>query len=140
MNLLGEYRHTIDAKNRLFIPAKFREELGNEFFITRKTETCLAIYPPEKWKALSDKLNSFPDSQVAQIKRFIFSKSAALTPDPHGRIIVPSDLLKHAKIEKSTVIAGVGDYAEIWAEDLYDKQESEIDMAEMDALLRQLGL
>ena len=140
MNLLGEFRHTVDAKNRLFIPSKYREEIGGEFFVTRRTETCLAIYPPEKWKSLSDKLNSFPDSQVAQIKRFIFSKSAALTPESHGRIILPTDLIKYAQIEKNVVIAGMGDYAEIWSDTLYDKMESELDISEMDALLRELGL
>ncbi len=140
MNLLGEFRHSLDAKNRLFIPAKFREELGEEFYVTRKTETCLAVYPKEKWQALSDKLNSFPDSQVAQIKRFIFSKSAALSPDANGRIVLPIDLLKHAQIEKHAVINGVCDHAEIWSEALYDKQAAEVDMVAMNELLQKLGL
>ena len=139
LNLLGEYRHTLDSKNRLFIPAKFREILGDEFVVTRKTDTCLAIYPPEKWKALSDKLNSFPDSKVGPIKRFIFSKSESCTPDSNGRIV-----LKPAGVspdeDKACVIVGMGDHAEIWSASLYEAQEASINMDDMKSMLLELGL
>ena len=65
MTLLGEYRHVVDTKNRLFIPAKFREELGETFYITRKImEKCLAIYSEAEWQKFSEKLNTLPDSKV----------------------------------------------------------------------------
>ena len=68
---VGEYRHTLDAKNRVFIPAKHRELLGDSFYITRKTEQCLAISSEAEWDKLSDKLNSLPDSIVGMAKQFL---------------------------------------------------------------------
>ena len=89
MTLLGEYRHVIDAKNRLFIPAKFREELGETFYITRKVmEKCLAIYSEAEWQKFSEKIYTLPDSKVGKIKQFIFSKTAQVTADSHGRILI----------------------------------------------------
>ena len=141
MQLVGEYHHTLDAKNRLFIPAKMREEIGPDFYVTRKiTDSCLALYPPEKWRELADKLNSNPDTRYAKIKRFIFSKTVAVSPDSHGRIILPAELLSHAEIDKSVVIVGVGNSAEIWSESLYEAAELEIDPDELLVEAAELGL
>ena len=141
MQLVGEYHHTIDAKNRLFIPAKMREEIGPDFYVTRKiTDSCLALYPPEKWRELSEKLNSNPDSKYAKIKRFIFSKTVSVSPDAHGRIILPPELLSHAQIDKNVVIVGVGNSAEIWSESLYEAAELSIDPEEILIEAGELGL
>lgn len=141
MTLLGEYRHSVDAKNRLFIPAKFREEFGESFYVTRKMgEECLAVYSEEEWKKLAEKLNTLPDSQVGMLKRFVFSKTAQVTPDTHGRILIPSALLQYASIDKNVVIAGVGDHFQIWNEAMWDTNESELDLDEIASLFRQLGL
>ncbi|MBQ8907956.1 MAG: division/cell wall cluster transcriptional repressor MraZ [Clostridia bacterium] len=141
MTLLGEYRHSVDAKNRLFIPAKFREEFGESFYVTRKMgEECLAVYSEEEWKKLAEKLNTLPDSQVGMLKRFVFSKTAQVTPDTHGRILIPSALLQYASIDKNVVIAGVGDHLQIWNEAMWDTNESELDLDEIASLFRQLGL
>ena len=141
MTLLGEYRHSVDAKNRLFIPAKFREEFGESFYVTRKMgEECLAVYSEEDWKKLAEKLNTLPDSQVGMLKRFVFSKTAQVTPDTHGRILIPSALLQYASIDKNVVIAGVGDHLQIWNEAMWDTNESELDLDEIASLFRQLGL
>ena len=141
MELVGEYHHTLDAKNRLFIPAKMRDEIGPDFYVTRKiTNSCLALYPPEKWRELSDKLNSNSDSRYAQLKRFIFSKTVSVTPDSHGRIILPAELLSYAKIDKNAVIVGFGNSAEIWSEALYAAEELAIDPATLLELGNELGL
>lgn len=141
MTLLGEYRHSVDAKNRLFIPAKFREEFGESFYVTRKMgEECLAVYSEEEWKKLAEKLNTLPDSQVGMLKRFVFSKTAQVTPDTHGRILIPSALLQYTSIDKNVVIAGVGDHLQIWNEAMWDTNESELDLDEIASLFRQLGL
>ena len=141
MTLLGEYRHVVDAKNRLFIPAKFREELGETFYITRKImEKCLAIYSEEEWLKFSEKLNTLPDSKVGKIKKFIFSKTAQVTADSHGRILVPANLLAYAEIDKNTVIAGIGDHVQVWNEAAWDAMEAELDLNEMEELFTQLGL
>ncbi len=141
MTLLGEYRHVVDAKNRLFIPAKFREELGESFYITRKImDQCLAIYSEEEWQKFSLKLNELPDSKVGKLKRFIFSKTAQVVPDTHGRILIPANLLAYAGIDKNAVIAGIGDHVQVWNEDTWDAKESELVLAEMEDLFVQLGL
>lgn len=141
MTLLGEYRHNVDPKNRLFIPAKFREELGETFYVTRKImEKCLAIYSEAEWTKFSDKLNTLPDSKVGKIKQFVFSKTAQVSPDTHGRILIPANLLQYANIEKSVVIAGIGDHVQIWNEKDWDAKEEELDLAEMEGLFTELGL
>ena len=141
MTLLGEYRHVVDAKNRLFIPAKFREELGETFYITRKImEKCLAIYSEAEWQKFSLRLNELPESKVGKIKQFVFSKTAQLTPDSHGRILIPANLLAYASIEKNAVVAGIGDHVQIWNEDAWDAKEAELDLAEMEDLFVSLGL
>jgi MraZ protein len=141
MTLLGEYRHVVDTKNRLFIPAKFRDELGESFYITRKImEKCLAIYSEAEWQKFSEKLNTLPDSKVGKIKQFIYSKTAQVTADSHGRILVPANLLSYAGIDKSTVIAGIGDHVQIWDEKAWDDKEAELDLTEMEDLFSQLGL
>lgn len=141
MTLLGEYRHNVDPKNRLFIPAKFREELGETFYVTRKImEKCLAIYSEAEWTKFSEKLNTLPDSKVGKIKQFIFSKTAQVSPDTHGRILIPANLLQYANIEKNVVIAGIGDHVQIWNEKDWDAKEQELDLAEMEGLFTELGL
>ena len=141
MTLLGEYRHALDPKNRLFIPAKFREELGETFYITRKImEKCLAIYSETEWQKFSEKLNTLPDSKVGKIKQFVFSKTAQVTADSHGRILVPANLIAYAGIERNTVIAGIGDHVQVWNETAWDAKESEIDLEEMISELEELGL
>ena len=139
--LYGEYHHVIDAKNRLFIPAKFREELGEFFYVTRKiTERCLAIYSESEWRKFSEKLNNLPDSKVGKIKQFIFSKTTQVTPDSHGRIVIPANLLAYAEIEKNTVVAGVGDHVQVWKESEWDLKEAQMDPAELEELCYQYGL
>ena len=139
--LFGEYRHSVDPKNRLFIPAKFREELGESFYITRKVmEKCLAIYSEAEWQKFSEKLNTLPDSKVGKIKQFIYSKTAQVTADSHGRILIPASLLAYAGIEKNTVIAGICDHVQVWNEEAWDEKERQMDIAEMEELCVQLDL
>ena len=141
VSFYGEYRHVIDAKNRLFIPAKMRDGLGELFYVTRKiSEPCLVIYSAEGWKAFSSKLNSLPDSKVGKIKQFIFSQTAELTPDSHGRILLPQNLTGYASLEKNVVIAGVGDQIQIWNEAAWDKTQSEINLPELLETLAEYGL
>ena len=141
MEFYNEFRHVIDAKNRLFIPAKLREDLGESFFVTRKiSEQCLAIYSAEEWTKFATKLKSLPDSKMGTIKQFVFSKTALLSPDSHGRILLPANLVKYANLEKNVVIVGVGDHIQIWNEDDWDAKEQSIDLVEMQALLSEFGM
>jgi MraZ protein len=137
----GMSNHSIDSKGRIVLPAKFREELGETFYITRKVmEKCLAIYSEAEWQKFSEKIYTLPDSKVGKIKQFIFSKTAQVTADSHGRILIPANLLAYAEIDKNTVIAGIGDHVQVWNESAWDAKESEMDLHEMEDLFCQQGL
>lgn len=140
MSFVGEYRHTLDAKNRLFIPAKYREMLGDSFYITRKMEKCLAIYSEEEWNKMTEKLNMLPDSVVGDIKQFIYSKTINPPTDSQGRVVLTPELIQYAGIDKNVVIIGVGDHLQIWSEALWAEKESSLDTAALAAQLRAIGL
>ncbi len=121
----GNYTHTLDAKNRVFIPAKLRADLGETFFITRKlTKRALAVYPATEWEKIERKLNEQPDSEVGDIKLFLFSHSVAVTPDSQGRVLLPPDLTAYAGIDKEVTIVGVGDHVHIYAIDEWKASEA----------------
>ena len=140
MLFVGEFHHTLDAKNRIFIPAKYRTALGDSFYITRKMERCLAIYSEAEWTKMTDKLNTLPDSVVGAIKQFLYSKTVSVTPDGQGRIVLPPELMQYAAIEKNAVIIGVGDHLQIWSDALWSEKENAMDTAALMEQLRQLGL
>ena len=140
MTLVGEFHHALDAKNRLFIPAKYREELGESFYITRKTEKCLAVYSEEEWGKFTQKLNMLPDSKVGPLKQFIYSKTINVVPDSNGRVVLTPALTAYADIVKNVVIIGVGDHAQIWSEEAWSAKEQTVDLAAIADLLAQVGL
>ncbi len=141
MAFVGEYTHSIDAKNRLFIPAKFREQLGENFYITRKmNKTCLALYSEEKMQQITDNINAFPDSEVSEIKEFLYSKTVYATPDSNGRVCLSSSVIAYAGITRNAVIIGAGDHVQIWSEEQWAEQESKRDLEKMRQRLAALGL
>ncbi len=141
MLLVGEYNHSLDAKKRLFIPAKFRECLGDSFYITRKmNKPCLAVYSEDEMEQIKDKLQSFPDSEVSDIKEFFFSKTSQVSPDANGRVGMTEALLKYAGIDKNAVIIGAGNHLQIWSEDAWQEQESGRNMTDIRSKLASIGL
>ena len=141
MQLVGEYYHTLDAKNRLFIPDKHREVLGDTFYITRKVgDKCLAVYSSEEWEKLSAKLTQFPDSVVTSLKKFLYSKTISVSPDAQGRVMLTSALIEYSGIDKNVAVIGCGDHAQIWAESAWKEDEQNLDTNEMEQLLIKLGL
>lgn len=115
---MGEYRHAMDEKGRLTIPAKFREELGERFVLTRGLDQCLFVYPMEEWKNLEEKLKGLPftKADARAFSRFFFSGAVECELDKQGRVNIPSTLLSFARIEKECVIIGVSNRVEIWSE------------------------
>lgn len=127
--LMGKFTHNLDAKNRLFIPAKHREQLGETFVITRNIDKCLSVFSMEEWEKYTDKLEQLPSTQAREIARFIYSNAADVQPDGQGRVLIPADLLTYAGIQKSAVIVGCGRHAEIWAEEIWNA-DSDADKAD----------
>lgn len=137
--MTGTYEHTIDAKGRLFIPAKLREELGDTFYLAVGVDACLAIYPLETWKRFTEKFASLPMSQ-SKAMRPLFANAAKCELDGQGRIVIPQKLRKYAGLEKEAVIIGVNDRAEIWSADAWNAQEEEeMTPEKMSACLEALG-
>ena len=137
--MTGTYEHTIDAKGRLFIPAKLREELGDTFYLAVGVDACLAIYPMETWNRFTEKFASLPMSQ-SKAMRPLFANAAKCELDAQGRIVIPQKLRKYAGLEKEAVIIGVNDRAEIWSADAWNAQEEEeMTPEKMSACLEALG-
>lgn len=130
--LMGEYHHNLDDKNRLIIPAKFREELGDAFVITRGLDGCLFIYPQDNWLKIVDHLKSLPFTKqdARNFSRFFLSGATTCEFDKQGRIIIASSLIEYASLNSSCVIVGVLDRLEIWAEerwrDFMQKNEAQL--------------
>lgn len=120
---MSEYQHNIDAKGRLFIPARFREGLGDSFILTKGLDGCLFVYTREEWDALEQKLRSLPFTRgdARAFVRFFFSGAAICEVDKQGRILIPSNLREHAQLAKDAVIIGVSNRVEIWSKGRWDE-------------------
>ena len=120
--LLGEFKHNLDSKNRLTIPAKIRTELGEKPVLTRGLDNCLFIYPHRDWELFMEKLNKLPLSQkkARNFKRFMLSGASEIEIDDIGRILIVQSLRKYAKLLKTIVIIGVGDRVELWDEKVWN--------------------
>ncbi len=137
----GEYRHGLDPKNRIFIPAKLREELGMTFVVAKDIrEKCLKIYSQTEWDNYIEPIRKQDRRLQERVLRFLSSSMVQATPDSQGRIVLSKDLLLHAGIEKDVVIVGCYNYAEIWAEEIYTDLKAKEDVAEMLRELEELGL
>ena len=135
----GQYQHTIDAKGRLFIPAKLREELGDTFYVTMGMDSCLSIYSDASWARFTEKFESLPYTKTKAM-RPLFANAAKCELDSQGRIVIPQKLRKYAGLDKDVVIIGVNDRAEIWSADTWAAQEEEeMTPEKMSACMEALG-
>ena len=121
--LLGEFHHNIDDKGRLVIPTKFREELGQEFILTRGIEKCLYVYSLAEWEKLVGKLNTLPFTKkvTRTFTRFFYSGATACKFDSCGRMSVTSPLISYAGLDKECIVIGVNDHLEIWDAKAFDE-------------------
>ncbi|HOL17363.1 MAG TPA: division/cell wall cluster transcriptional repressor MraZ [Bacillota bacterium] len=123
----GEYQHTLDEKGRVTIPARFREELGERFVITRGLDRCLFVYPLSEWAKVEEKLKNLPftRSDNRAFTRLFFSGAAEVELDRQGRVLIPQNLREHAGIEKEVMIIGVSTRVEVWSEQAWRTYSSE---------------
>ena len=137
----GEYRHNIDAKKRIFIPAKLREELGATFVVAKDIrQKCLKVTSLAGWEAYIAPLREQKRSLSERTLRFLHASLVQVTPDAQGRIVLPQELVDYAELVRDAVVVGCYDYAEIWSEELYAKLKSEEDVDALLAELEELGL
>ena len=139
--LSGEYKHCLDPKNRLFIPAKYREELGGCFVVAKSIrEKCLRVYSTEGWEDYIKPIAALDRKDKDRIIRALSRNAAQVTPDAQGRIVLTPDLIEYAEMLKNAVIVGCGDYAEIWSDVNYAAMVEEEDFGSMKDLLESFGL
>ena len=134
---IGEFHHSIDAKGRLIMPAKFREQLNECCVITRGIDQCLFIYPIEEWKILLEKVNglSVNRKDARQFSRFFLSGACECEFDKQGRINLSTPLMNYAGLSKDCVIIGVSNRIEIWEKEKWTQYfdfsvDSILDIAE----------
>ena len=137
----GEFRHGIDTKNRIFIPAKMREDLGETFVVAKDIrEKCIKVYSLSGWEEYLAPIREQNRKLKEKVLRYLNSTMVQVSPDSQGRITLPKDLVDHAEIAKAAVVVGCCDYAEIWAEEVYDRMKAEENLPELLAELESLGL
>ncbi|RFA37621.1 cell division/cell wall cluster transcriptional repressor MraZ [Virgibacillus dokdonensis] len=134
---MGEFQHNIDAKGRIIVPSKFRDQLGDSFVVTRGLDQCLFVYPMEEWNILEEKLKKLPltKKDARAFTRFFFSGAVECEIDKQGRINIPQSLRNYAGIEKECVVIGVSNRIEIWSSEQWesyvtDSEESFAEIAE----------
>ena len=139
---MGEYNHSVDAKGRLIVPSKFREQLGNEFVVTKGLDGCLFVYSQEEWKRIEESLREKPltSKDARKFMRFFFAGAANCEVDKQGRILLPAHLREFAGLEKDVVLVGVGSRVEIWSKDKWENMNSDTDMDEITSAMEGLGL
>jgi MraZ protein len=139
--LSGEFKHNLDTKNRIFMPSKMREELGESFVIAKSLrEKCLVVYSLDEWNKYMSPINDQNRKLQERAKRFLNATAAEVTPDSQGRIVLPKHLIDYAQITRALTIVGCFNYAEIWSDELYDLCKEEDDFESMVAELESLGL
>ncbi|MBI2108642.1 MAG: division/cell wall cluster transcriptional repressor MraZ [Parcubacteria group bacterium] len=138
--LIGEYKHTIDAKKRLSLPSKFRKELGKNIVITKGLDTCLFIYSPKNFQRFLTRLKelSVGKSASRRFNRFVLGGAIDTQIDSLGRILVPDFLKDFAELKNTIVLIGVNDRVEIWDEKNWIEYRAQSEK-EADMLAEQLG-
>ena len=142
--LLGEYSHNLDAKGRVSVPAKFREDLGHTFIVTKGLDNCLFAYSKEKWKKFKEKLKNLPltNMNARNFIRFFFSGATECEIDKQGRINIPQNLREYASLSKDVYIIGVSTRVEIWDKEKWDNYTSpeNMDLDEIASQMSNLGI
>ncbi|MCI8516285.1 MAG: division/cell wall cluster transcriptional repressor MraZ [Hungatella sp.] len=139
---MGEYNHTVDAKGRLIVPSKFREQLGDEFVVTKGLDGCLFVYENTEWKILEEKLKALPltNTNARKITRFFLAGATLCEVDKQGRILLPAVLREFAGIEKDAVMVGVGNRIEIWSKESWASANVYDDMDDIAESMEGLGI
>ena len=125
--LIGEYEHSLDAKGRLIMPAKLREDIGEKFIVTKGLDGCLFGFSQTEWNNFEDKLKTLPltNKNARDFVRFFLSGATECEIDKQGRFLIASNLRDYADMEKEVAIIGVGTRIEIWNKEKWKEYNSE---------------
>jgi len=134
----GEYRHTIDGKGRVAVPARFRAQLDDGAFVSRWLDNCLAIFPRAAWDDLAAKVAALPtgNASAREFGRFLFGSAFEVELDAQGRLLLPATLRSWSQLEGEAMVVGARDHAEIWTPTRWDVYRGSMESS--DALAAQL--
>ena len=135
----GEFFHSFDEKGRVNFPAKLREELGEQFVITKGLDGCLSAYSMEKWEHISKIVDGLPQAKARNLKRFMFSSATVVNPDKQGRVLVTQTLRGYANITKDVAVIGASDHVEIWDREAWTVLNAEMNSDDIAAAMDELG-
>jgi len=142
--LIGEYKHILDTKKRLAVPAKFRRFFSQGAVITRGIDNCLVLYSLKEWEGMAGKLGQLPSSQIEarSFARVMLSGAVAVKFDRLGRILIPDYLKEYSSLKKKAVVIGLYNRLEIWSEERWNlyKRKAEKEVGDLAAKLGELGL
>jgi len=140
--LIGEYEHTLDAKGRLIMPSKLREDIGEKFIITKGLDGCLFAFSIEEWKKFEEKLRTLPISNkdARNFSRFFFAGAIDCEIDKQGRFLISSNLREFAGLEKEVIIVGMDSRLEIWSKEKWIKFDEDISADEIAEKMEMLGI
>ena len=127
---IGEYQHSLDTKNRIVVPSKLREGLGEKFIISKGLDGCLYAYPIDEWQKFEEKLKNLPltNRDARAFVRFFVAGATEVETDKQGRGLIPANLREYAGIEKEIVTIGALNKVEIWSKEKWESyNESDID-------------
>lgn len=138
--LIGEYIHTLDEKNRLSMPAKFRKELGNTLIIAPGLENCLFVFNKKEWQKISSKLaeNSMLQRDIRGFNRFFFGQATEVPIDSIGRVLIPDFLKEKVGLKEKVVVIGVENRVEFWNEKAWSDYKKIVEKS-ADSLAEKLG-
>ena len=139
---MGTYYNSIDAKNRVIVPSRHRDNLGGRCVLTKGLDTCLYIYTMEDWEKQMAKISELPESdpEIRAFIRSFFGSATECEFDKQGRILLPANLLDFAGMQKDAVIVGVGNHAEIWSSSKWEENNSFDDIEDVAEEMGNMGL
>lgn len=138
--LIGEYTHTIDEKNRVSLPVKFRKEVGKKIVVTHGLDNCIFLYSTKEWNNVAEKLGSLGigQSDTRGFNRFMLAGAVEVEVDTIGRILLPDFLKKFADLKEKVVFAGVHNRVELWNNERWSEYKGRIEK-QADKLAEKLG-
>ncbi|MDL2335766.1 MAG: division/cell wall cluster transcriptional repressor MraZ [Chloroflexota bacterium] len=138
----GEFRHTIDGKGRVAVPARFRADLAAGATVCRWLENCVAIFPKTQWQQLADAASAerYADAGARAFTRFLFSGAFEVELDGQGRLVLPASLRKFAGLQSDAVVVGAADHIELWEPARWDGISAEMSSEEFAERIGGLGI
>lgn len=140
--LMGEYNHSLDAKGRIIIPAKLREQLGDSFVVTKGLDGCLFIFPNAEWEKLVNKIQALPltNTNARKFSRYFLAGASEVEVDKQGRALLPGPLREDARLDKDVVLCGVGNRVEIWSREAWSDVSRYENVEELAENMAELGI